>query len=76
MVTAKGKEAQNLSKDMGNMRLDSASAPAPPRQPPRPVARPPPPQQEDSESEGDDDDPFGDGNAVQTPAVEKGAPTW
>jgi hypothetical protein len=46
-----------------------------PPQPPRPV-QPPPEEEEDDLEDEDENDPFADRNAVNTPRVERGEPSW
>jgi hypothetical protein len=50
-------------------KVKKAPSPPPPPRPPRPAM-----QRQDTEE--DEDDPFGDSNVVETPAIEKGQPSW
>ncbi|EUC44073.1 hypothetical protein COCMIDRAFT_27539 [Bipolaris oryzae ATCC 44560] len=76
-------EAGNVSAAeaaMANMNMNEA----PPPKPPRPTSIPMPASpmaskqrvELDSEPEEDENDPFGDSNAIKTPFVERGQPTW
>ncbi|KAM0281696.1 hypothetical protein ACHAQH_003427 [Verticillium albo-atrum] len=92
MATEKGKTAAHGAPDVSGLNLGSSPPRpfAPPRpgasskpasaspanasgptMPPRP-----PVQQYDDDDEDDDDDPFADKNAVATPAIERGQPSW
>jgi hypothetical protein len=56
--------------------MGSSNSKSPEKAPPMPPRRAPkvaPPQDEDDEA---DNDPFGDGNALDTPGVEKDEPRW
>ncbi|RBQ98263.1 hypothetical protein VDGD_05515 [Verticillium dahliae] len=92
MATEKGKNANPDAPDMAGLNLGASPPRpmAPPRpgagskpasvsptntsgptKPPRP-----PVQQFDDDDDEDDDDPFADKNAVATPALERGQPSW
>lgn len=79
MATSKGKEnaerLQDVSGSLAGLSIGSDSVSARPTPPPRP-AQAPIEEDDDDSVEEDDDDPFGDSNAVETPAIEKGEPTW
>ena len=69
----------SMGAHFAGLKLEPAQPPRPPR--PSGLASQRDSLESDSEqSEGDDDDdadnPFGDRNAIRTPAVEKAAPTW
>ncbi|EOA88179.1 hypothetical protein ACJQWK_02060 [Exserohilum turcicum] len=70
-------ESGNVSAAESAMAHMSVNESAPPK-PPRPVSIPMPKArvEPESEPEEDEDDPFGDSNAIKTPFVEKGQPTW
>ncbi|KAH8170378.1 VHS domain-containing protein [Sarocladium implicatum] len=77
MAQIKGKEGgAPPPPDVGGLSInDSPSkvkkAPSPP-----PPPRPPRPAMQRQDTEEDEDDPFGDSNVVETPAIEKGQPSW
>lgn len=71
VATAKSKESTDISHGMGGLSISL------PQQPPRPAQ--PAESNPDSpldESDDDENDPFGDSNAVYTPAGERGPPSW
>lgn len=78
-------EDHNLNDDFAGLSVNPPKPPRPPRPMSMPVASPSQrnprayASETDSESESEDDDadnPFGDRNAIRTPAVEKSEPTW
>jgi hypothetical protein len=77
VATAKGKEAEAQA-GLANLNLGSdrrSPRAAPPQPPPRPTTQAPKAEESDEEVE-DENDPFGDSNAVQTPAIERSEPSW
>ncbi|PNH49345.1 hypothetical protein VD0003_g7801 [Verticillium dahliae] len=92
MATEKGKNATPDAPDMAGPHLGARPprpmAPPPPgagakpasvspANTPGPTKPPRPPvQQFDDDDDEDDDDPFADKNAVATPALERGQPSW
>lgn len=76
MLAEKGKSADSGASDLAGLKISSASHDSRPPAPPRPAQ-----QMEESESEGDieeeeEGNPFGDSNAVETPAQERDEPKW
>lgn len=67
--------SKDVASNLAGLSIGNDSSAARPMPPPRPIQAPVQVQDDDSVEE-DDDDPFGDSNAVETPAVERGEPTW
>jgi len=83
MLAAKGKANVDAdgAQQLAGLHIGSSSSPpaAAPSMPPRPKMPEPEPEPEDEEDdivEEDENDPFADRNAVATPRVERGEPTW
>ncbi|KFY45005.1 hypothetical protein V495_03147 [Pseudogymnoascus sp. VKM F-4514 (FW-929)] len=76
MLQEKGKSVDGAASELAGLKLGSGSAsPAAPVAPPRPAA-PPVVDNYDSVEEEDDDNPFGDANALESPALERDEPKW
>lgn len=76
MLQEKGKSVDGAASELAGLKLGSGSAsPAAPVAPPRPAA-PPVIDNYDSVEEEDDDNPFGDANALESPALERDEPKW
>lgn len=75
MLQEKGKSADGAAAELAGLKLSPASAAPVPVAPPRPAA-PPVVDNYDSVEEEDDDNPFGDSNALESPALERDEPKW
>ncbi|KFY29097.1 hypothetical protein V493_02556 [Pseudogymnoascus sp. VKM F-4281 (FW-2241)] len=75
MLQEKGKATDVAAAELAGLKLGPDSASPAPVAPPRPVA---PPVADDygSVEEDDDDNPFGDANALESPALERDEPKW
>lgn len=77
MLQEKGKAVDGAAAELAGLKLSPASAAPAPVAPPRPAAPPPPVVDNyDSVEEEDDDNPFGDSNALESPALERDEPKW
>lgn len=76
VVAGKGKPSADTAQALSGLHISTPSyqPEQPPPQPPRPSRAPV--QDENDIEEEDEDDPFADRNAVKTPMVERGEPTW
>jgi hypothetical protein len=75
VLQEKGKAAEGAAAELAGLKLNPSPASPAPRAPPRPVA-PPVADDFDSPEEDDDNNPFGDANAVESPALERDEPRW
>ncbi|OBT77532.1 hypothetical protein VF21_04565 [Pseudogymnoascus sp. 05NY08] len=75
MLQEKGKAVDGAAAELAGLNLSPASAAPAPVAPPRPAA-PPVVDNYDSVEEEDDDNPFGDANALESPALERDEPKW
>ncbi|KFY82409.1 hypothetical protein V500_10572 [Pseudogymnoascus sp. VKM F-4518 (FW-2643)] len=73
MLQEKGKAVDGAAAELAGLKLGSGSASPAPVAPPRPAA-PPAADDYDSVEEEDDDNPFGDANALESPALERDEP--
>jgi len=74
VVSDKGKESET-AQQLAGLHLGSKSG-SPEQRPPQPLRPAQPADEEDGFEDEDENDPFADRNAVSTPQVEKGEPTW
>ncbi|OBT66926.1 hypothetical protein VE03_04199 [Pseudogymnoascus sp. 23342-1-I1] len=75
MLQEKGKAVDGAAAELAGLKLGQGSASPAPVAPPRPAA-PPVVDDYDSVEEEDDDNPFGDANALESPALERDEPKW
>ncbi|KFY61027.1 hypothetical protein V496_05190 [Pseudogymnoascus sp. VKM F-4515 (FW-2607)] len=75
MIQEKGKSVDGTAAELAGLKLGQGSASPAPVAPPRPVAQPVA-DGYDSVEEEDDDNPFGDANALESPALERDEPKW
>ena len=72
VTSEKGKEVDPTAQQLSGLEISPTEQR--PIQPPRPAQQPE--EYEPDIEEEDENDPFGDSNAIETPAVEKGEPDW
>lgn len=73
----KEKSTENVSSDLASLKIESPPPPPPrPAAPPRPVSAKPQIRVESDSEEEDENNPFGDSNALETPANERDEPKW
>ena len=75
MLQGKGKASEGAAAELAGLKLSSNSASPAPLAPPRPAA-PPVVDDYDSPEDEDDNNPFGDANALESPALERDEPKW
>lgn len=75
MIQEKGKSVDGAAAELAGLKLGQGSANPEPVAPPRPLAQPVV-DGYDSVEEEDDDNPFGDSNALESPALERDEPKW
>ena len=76
MTAEKGKDS-DATQQLAGLHIGGNSPNQRPVQPPRPTQPPAEEEEEDDDfEEEDENDPFADRNAVTTPKVERGEPSW
>lgn len=75
VLQEKGKAVDGAAAELAGLKLGQSSTSPALVAPPRPAA-PPVADDYDSVEEEDDDNPFGDANALESPALERDEPKW